>query len=119
LKPPAVDEPQDIRVLQSGDRLDFAQEALGADHGRKLRPQHLVGDLALVLHVEREAYGGHAAGAERPLTRDARRHAVPHPPANEWGCAGSAGEQLGAGASAETEGGALTAEFVAGRASAA
>ena len=48
-------------MLQMGDGLDLAQEPLGADHGRELGPQHLDGDLAVVLEVVREIDRGHAA----------------------------------------------------------
>ena len=63
----AVDQPQDMRVLQVGDGPDLAQESLGADHGRQLRPQHLDRDLAIVLEVLGEVHRRHAALAQLPL----------------------------------------------------
>ncbi len=47
--------------------LDFTQEALGADDRRQLGPQHLDGDLAVVLDVLGQVHGGHAALAELAL----------------------------------------------------
>ena len=64
---PAVEEGQDMRMLQVGGGLDFAQEAFSADDRGQLRPQHLDGDLAVVLQVGGEVDGGHAALAELPL----------------------------------------------------
>ena len=51
-------------MLQRGGGLDLGEEALGADHRRELRAQHLERDLAGVLEVVGEVDGGHAAGAE-------------------------------------------------------
>ena len=56
-----------MRVLQGGDRLDLAEEPLGADDRGELRPQHLDRDLAIVLEVLGQIDGGHAALAELPL----------------------------------------------------
>ena len=44
----AIEQRQDVRVLQVGGGLDLAQEPLGADHRGELRPQHLDRDLAVV-----------------------------------------------------------------------
>ena len=49
-----------MRVLQPGGDGDFAREALGAEGGRELLPQHLDGDLALVLQVFGKVDGRHA-----------------------------------------------------------
>ena len=54
-------------MLQVGDGLDLAQEALGADHGGEIGSQHLDGDLATVPEVVGEIDGGHAPLAELPL----------------------------------------------------
>ena len=54
-------------MLQVGDRLDLAQEPLGADDGGELGPQHLDGDLAAVLEVVGEVDRRHAALAELAL----------------------------------------------------
>ena len=54
-------------MLQRGDRLDLAEEPLGADHRGQLGPQHLDRDLAPVLEVLGEVDGGHAALAELAL----------------------------------------------------
>jgi hypothetical protein len=56
-------ERQDVRVLQVGGYLDLLQEALAAQNGRQLRPQHLHRNFALVLEVFSEIHGGHATGA--------------------------------------------------------
>ena len=63
----AVEERQDVRVLQVGGGLDLAEEPLGADHGGEFRPQHLDRHLAVVLEVLRQVDRGHAAGAELAL----------------------------------------------------
>ena len=47
--------------------LDLAQEALAAEGGRQLRPEHLDGDLAVVLQVVGEVDHGHAAAPELAL----------------------------------------------------
>ena len=54
-------------MLQVGGRLDLGQEALGADHGGELGPQHLERDLAVVPQVVGEVDRRHAAGAELAL----------------------------------------------------
>ena len=54
-------------MLQVGDGLDLAQEALGPDDGREVGPEDLDGDLALVAEVVREVDGGHAALAQLAL----------------------------------------------------
>ncbi len=43
------------------------EKPIGAEHGRELGPEHLEGDLAVVLHVAREVDRGHPTGAELPL----------------------------------------------------
>ena len=58
---------QDVRVLQHGGKLDLAQEALGAERGGQLGPEHLHGDVALVPEIAREVHGGHAALPELAL----------------------------------------------------
>ena len=63
----AVEERQDVRVLEIGGDLDLAQEPLGADDRRQFRPEHLDGDVAVVLEVLRQVDGGHAARAELAL----------------------------------------------------
>ena len=63
----AVVQRQDVRMLEVGGRLDFAEEPLGADDRGEFRPQHLDGDAAVVLDVLRQVHGGHAALAEFPL----------------------------------------------------
>ena len=64
---PAVEQRQNVRMLQRGCGRDLLQEALGAQHGGEFRLQHLHGDAALVLHVLGEIDRGHAALAERAL----------------------------------------------------
>ena len=46
---------------------DLAQESLGADRGRELRPQHLDGDRPVVLEILGQKDGGHPALAELAL----------------------------------------------------
>ena len=47
--------------------LDFAEEPLGAEDRGELRPEHLDGDLAVVLEVRRQVDRGHPAVAELAL----------------------------------------------------
>jgi len=54
-------------MLQPGDGLDLAEEALGADDGGELRPEDLDGHLPVVPQVGGQVHRGHAAGAELPL----------------------------------------------------
>ena len=54
-------------MLQVGGGLDLGQEAVGADHGGQLRPQHLHRDLAVVLEVVGEVDRRHPARAELAL----------------------------------------------------
>jgi hypothetical protein len=54
-------------VPEVGGGLDLAQEPLGADRRRELRPQHLDRDPAMVLQVPGEIDGGHAALPQLPL----------------------------------------------------
>jgi hypothetical protein len=50
-----------------GDGLDLVQEPLGADQGRELRPQHLDGDLAVVLEIVGQVDRGHPARTQLAL----------------------------------------------------
>ena len=63
----AVDQAEDVGVLQGRDRADLPHEPLGADHGGELGAEDLDGDLALVAEVLGEVHGGHAALAELAL----------------------------------------------------
>src|SRR6185437_8147476 len=63
----AVDETEDVRMLQRRDGLDLAQEPCGADDRGELGPQHFDRDLALVLEIVREVHRSHAALAELVL----------------------------------------------------
>ena len=58
---------QDVRVGESGGELDLAEEPVGADRGREVRPEDLQGDLAVVAEVLGEEHDGHAALAELAL----------------------------------------------------
>jgi hypothetical protein len=51
-------------MLQARGGADLRQKALAAKRRTEVGVQHLDRDVALVLHVVREVYGGHAAGAE-------------------------------------------------------
>ena len=64
---PAVDQAEDVGVLQRRDGLDLTQEALGADDGGQLGAEDLDGDLAVVLEVLGEVDRGHAALAQLAL----------------------------------------------------
>ena len=60
----AVEQRQDVRVLQPRRRLDFGEEAIAAECSTEIGVQHLDGDVAVVLEIMREIHGGHPAGAE-------------------------------------------------------
>ena len=62
-----IEQRQDVRVLQVGGGSDFAQEALGADDGGELRPEHLDRHPAVVLRVLREEDRRHATLAHLAL----------------------------------------------------
>jgi hypothetical protein len=59
--------PQNVWMLQRGDRLDLAEEALGADDRGELGTQHLDRDLASMLEIFGEVDRGHAALADLAL----------------------------------------------------
>ena len=63
----AVEERQDVRMLQARGGLDLHQEALGAEHGGEFGLEDLHRHLAVVLEVLGEVDGGHAARAELAL----------------------------------------------------
>jgi hypothetical protein len=56
----AVQQGQDVGMVQLGRDGDFAQEALGPQDGRPLGPQDLDGDPTLVPDVLREVHDRHA-----------------------------------------------------------
>src|SRR5262249_43631524 len=64
---PAVEEREQIRVLEICGDLDLAQEPLDAEDGAELRVEYLERDLAVVPQVPREIHGGHATGADLTL----------------------------------------------------
>jgi hypothetical protein len=64
-----VEERQDVGVLELRSELDLLEEALGAEHRRELRVQHLDGHEPVVPHVLREPHGGHPTAAELALQR--------------------------------------------------
>ncbi len=57
----------DVGMVQLRRDLDFAQEAVTAQRGRELGPQHLDRHLAAVLQVLRPEHSGHPALASHPL----------------------------------------------------
>ena len=59
----AVEERQEVRMLQVGRDPDLGQEAFDAEHGAEFRVEHLDGDRAVVADVVRQVDRGHAAGA--------------------------------------------------------
>ena len=60
----AVEERQDVRMLQPRGRTDLAQEPLATERRAEVGMQHLDGDIAIVLEIMGEIHGGHAARAE-------------------------------------------------------
>ena len=61
---PRVEQRHDVRMIQPRGDLDFAQEALAADHRGNLRLQHLDRHLPPVPDIVGEIDGRHAAGAD-------------------------------------------------------
>ena len=70
---PRVDQREDVRMIEPRRDLDLGEEALRAQHGAQLGPQHLERHLAVVLDVAREVDRGHAARAELALDGVAAR----------------------------------------------
>ena len=60
----AVEQRQDVRMLQARRGADLGEEALAAERRAQVGVQHLDGDVAIVLEIVREVHGGHAALAE-------------------------------------------------------
>ena len=54
-------------VLKPGRRLDFGEEAFGAECSGELRVQHLDCDVAIVAEIACEIDSGHPAGAKLAL----------------------------------------------------
>jgi hypothetical protein len=98
---PAVEEGQDVGVLEIGGGLDFAQEAVSAECGGKLGAKELDGDEAVVLEVAGEVDGGHATATEFTLDAVAidegglqRRQGIRHA-RTDWGQWQDEGEEAG------------------------
>ena len=64
---PAVEERQNVGMLQLGGGLNLLDEPIRAQDRGELGLQHLDGDFAVVLEVLGEVDGGHAPRAELPL----------------------------------------------------
>src|SRR6185437_10825146 len=62
-----VVERQDVRMVELGGNLDFAQEPRGTDRSGDFGTQDLDGDGPAVLLIQREVHDGHAAPAQLPL----------------------------------------------------
>jgi hypothetical protein len=62
-----IDEPEDVRVLECGDRPDLKEKPFGAHGSGQLGFQDLDRDLAVVLQVLGEVDRGHAALAQLAL----------------------------------------------------
>ena len=62
-----VEQRQNLRMLQRRRRRNLLHEALGAQHGRELRPEHFHRDPAFVLEIVGKVDGCHAACAELAL----------------------------------------------------
>ena len=77
---PAVEQREDVRVLETGRELYLLEEPLGADHRRQLGVQHLDGHLAVMADVLGDVHGRHAAGSHLALddvsVGESGRHAV-------------------------------------------
>ena len=62
-----VEQGQDVGVLERGGGLDLLDEPVGTEHRGQLGPEHLDGDLAVVLEVGGQIDGGHAPLAQLPF----------------------------------------------------
>ena len=60
----AVEQRQNMRMLQRGGGLDLLHEPLGAEHGGQFRLEQLERHLALVLEIFAQIHRGHAAFAK-------------------------------------------------------
>src|SRR5262245_3570496 len=63
----AVEQRENMRMLDLCSGADLAQEAFRAERRAKVRVQHLDGDVSIVLDVVREEDGGHATCADLAL----------------------------------------------------
>jgi hypothetical protein len=76
----AVEQGEDVGMMQAGRQRDLTQEPLTAQHGGEFGPEHLERDLPLVLEVSGEVDRGHAAAPELALERvaagEGRREAL-------------------------------------------
>ena len=61
---PAVEQRQDVRMLQRRSGLDLLHKPLGAEYGREFRLEQLERDLAIVFEIVAQVHRGHAAFAE-------------------------------------------------------
>ena len=77
----AVEQRQDVRMLEVRRRADLGEEAIGADRRGELRPEHLERHQPVVAEVARQVDGRHAAGAELVLERVAVGERSREPPA--------------------------------------
>ena len=60
----AVEQRENVRMLQARRGANFAQEPFAAERGTEIGMQHLYRDITIVLEIVREVHGGHASGAE-------------------------------------------------------
>ena len=67
-----------MRVGQASSDADLAQEAIGSQHRGDLRTQDLDGNLSIMLALDREIHGRHAALTELSVDFIARRQGVAH-----------------------------------------
>ena len=65
----AVEQWQQVRMLQVCRHLDLSQESLDAEHGAEFRLQNLDGDLAVMTQVSREINRCHAASSDLAVDR--------------------------------------------------
>ena len=63
----AVEQWQDVRMLQSRGCPTLRKKALAAECRAELRVQNLYGDVALMLQIDRAIHGCHSADAELAL----------------------------------------------------
>ena len=73
----AIDQPENVGMLQCCDGLDLTEKSLGPNDRGELGAQHLDRNLAIVLEVLSQVDGGHPALADLPLECDSGRRGLP------------------------------------------
>jgi hypothetical protein len=75
----AVEQRQDVRMLEARRRSDLTQKAVGTEDRAELGVQHLDGDVPIVPGVVREVDRGHTPGTELALDDVSRANVLGQP----------------------------------------